>query len=68
MTAIVEQEQLLTEVQLEERWQMNASHLRYWRMKRAAGDTTAGPAFVKLGRSVRYRMSDIIAFEQENLT
>lgn len=68
MSIVYEQEVLLTTEQLAARWQANSSHLRYWRMQREAGDKAAGPPYVKLGRNVRYRMADILAYEEGNLT
>lgn len=68
MTAVLEEERLLTDVQLAERWQLNPGHLRRLRVQRNRGDLGAGPPFVNLGRAVRYRLADILTYEQENLT
>ena len=53
-------ETLLTEQQLAARWQVAAKTLRN---ARVAGRLIG---FVKIGRSVRYRLSEIIAYELQN--
>jgi DNA-binding transcriptional regulator YiaG len=50
----------LTERQLAERWNMSVKTIRNWRSNRV------GPTCVKLMGAVRYRLSDIIEFEQAN--
>lgn len=49
---------LLTPDQLAARWSLSVQTLRLWR-----SDQT-GPAFVKLGGRVRYRLEDVESFEQ----
>jgi hypothetical protein len=53
-------ETFLTEEELAARWSLSAKTLRN---SRVAGRLLG---FVKIGRSVRYRLSDVIAFEQQN--
>ena len=48
--------------QLADRIGVQSATLRRWRM---AGIT--GPAFVKFGRLVKYRLSDVIAWEESLL-
>lgn len=52
---------LLTEDQLADRWQCSVKKLQNDRL------TGRGPNYVKLGRSVRYRFSDVLAYEEANL-
>lgn len=53
----------LTDTQLAERWSVTTRTLRAWRK---AGK---GPAFLQLeDRSVRYRLSDVEAYEESKLT
>ncbi|WP_408951592.1 helix-turn-helix transcriptional regulator [Lysobacter sp. Hz 25] len=47
------------EAALAERWQLAASTLRKWRSR---GD---GPAYTKLGGRVRYRVVDVLRYEQQ---
>lgn len=54
-------EALLATSQLAERWGCSPGHLKNLR---CAG---RGPAYVRLGSNVRYRMSDVLAFEAANL-
>jgi hypothetical protein len=49
---------LLTEDDLADRWRLKKSTLRMWRHRKR------GPAYVKLGQKVRYRMAAVLAFEQ----
>lgn len=55
---------LITPAQLALRWGLNLNTLSQWR---AAG---TGPKFIRLGDGnrprIRYRMSDIIAYERES--
>lgn len=51
----------LTSHELASIWGISPSTLVNWRA------TGRGPRFVKIGRAVRYRMSDIIAFENKYL-
>lgn len=46
---------------LSNRLQVPEQTLAVWRMK------GYGPAFFKVGRHVRYRLSDVLAWEQEQL-
>jgi hypothetical protein len=50
--------QLLTPAELAERWQCSPGHLANMR---SAG---VGPVYLKLGSSIRYRVSDVQAYEQ----
>lgn len=49
---------LIRERELAERWKKSLRTLQRWR---AEG---AGPAYILIGGSVRYRMADVVAFEQ----
>lgn len=55
---------LITPAQLALRWGLNINTLNQWRV---AG---TGPKFIRLGDGerprIRYRMSDILAYEREN--
>ena len=51
-------EQLLTEKQLAVQWNISIKTLQAQRWK------GSGVAFIKLGRAVRYRVSDVAAYEQ----
>lgn len=51
---------LLTPGQLVNRWQ--CQRLTLWRMRKR-GD---GPAFIRIGRLVRYRLCDVIAWERQH--
>ncbi len=55
------QEEFLSEVDLAARWAMSSKTLTRWRGIRR------GPPFVKLGKTVRYAMSDILEFERNGL-
>jgi hypothetical protein len=52
---------LLSEWQLADRWNATPRMLQAQRLR---GD---GPLFVKIGRLVRYRLADVIRFEQDQL-
>lgn len=54
-------EQFLSEVDLAARWAMSSKTLTRWRGKRR------GPPFVKLGKTIRYAMSDVLEFERHGL-
>lgn len=54
-------EQFLSEVDLAARWAMSSKTLTGWRVQRR------GPPFVKLGKMVRYAMSDVLEFERNGL-
>ena len=47
----------LTSADLATRWAMAEATLRNWRV------IGKGPRFIRVGRNVRYRLSDIIAWE-----
>ncbi len=53
-------EQLLTDEQLAKRWQCHRQTLIRWRSK------GRGPKFVKISNQIRYKLSDIQEFEQQN--
>lgn len=53
--------QLLTEHQLAAHWNISIKTLQAQRWK------GCGITFIKIGRSVRYRISDVAAFEQQNM-
>lgn len=52
---------VLTNQDLSERLQIPAQSLAVWRMK------GLGPKYFKAGRHVRYRLSDVLAWEQEQM-
>jgi hypothetical protein len=52
---------LLTARELAERWGCSVGHLSNLR---SAG---LGPAYLKIGTSVRYRVSDLLSYEQAHL-
>lgn len=54
-------EQFLSEIELAARWAMCSKTLTRWRCIRR------GPPFVKLGKTVRYAMSDVLEFERNGL-
>lgn len=54
-------EQFLSEVELAARWGMSSKTLTRWRCDRR------GPPYVKLGKTVRYAMSDVLEFERNGL-
>ena len=54
-------EQFLSEIELAARWAMSSKTLTRWRSVRR------GPPFVKLGKMVRYAMSDVLEFERIGL-
>jgi predicted DNA-binding transcriptional regulator AlpA len=54
-------EELLTQKQLARRWALSERTLERWRC------IGKGPTYVKLGHHVRYRLTDIKAYEQEML-
>ncbi len=53
--------QFLSEVDLAARWAMSSKTLTRWRT------IGRGPPFVKLGKTVRYAMSDVLEFERHGL-
>lgn len=50
----------LTEKELAARWGLHPGTLAHWRSK------GIGPQFVKLGRSVRYRVADVEEYERKS--
>jgi len=52
---------ILTQPDLAEHWLISEGTLERWRSERA------GPVFLKLHGHVRYRLSDIVAFEDRCL-
>ena len=56
------QEKFLSQQDLAIRWALHIQTLTKWRTLRR------GPPFVKLGKIVRYAMSDILEFERNGLT
>lgn len=55
------QEEFLSQQDLAIRWALHIQTLTKWRVLRR------GPPFVKLGKTVRYAMSDILEFERNGL-
>ena len=54
-------QEFLSEVDLAVRWAMSSKTLTRWRGIRR------GPPFVKLGKTVRYAMSDVLEFERNGM-
>ncbi len=54
-------EQFLSEIELAARWAMSSKTLARWRTIRR------GPPFVKLSKTVRYAMTDVLEFERDGL-
>ena len=54
-------QEFLSEQDLATRWAMSSRTLTHWRCIRR------GPPFVKLGKTVRYAMSDVLEFERHGL-
>ena len=52
-------EQFVADLELAKRWSCSVKTLRNHRSKRI------GCPYVRLGRSIRYRLSDIVAFEAQ---
>ena len=52
----------LTQIELAARWRISHRTLEYWR------STGEGPRFIKIGRLVIYRMEDVVAFENRELS
>ena len=50
----------LTEEQLAERWQCTGKTIGRWRSQ------GTGPKFLKINGSIRYKLSDVEAFEEHN--
>lgn len=53
-------EPLLKPRDLQQRWGVALGHLANLRSART------GPAYIKLGSSVRYQLKDVIAYEEQN--
>ena len=51
----------LTQAALAERWQLSPRTLERWRW------IGRGPQFMKVGGQVRYRIADVLAYEQRQL-
>lgn len=62
MTAPEQASPWLTREQVAARLQMQPDTLKWWAVK------GKGPRFAKFGRHVRYRISDIIAWEEQQVT
>ena len=54
-------QEFLSEQDLATRWAMSSRTLTHWRCIRR------GPPFVKLGKTVRYAISDVLEFERHGL-
>jgi hypothetical protein len=52
---------MLTPADLAQRWQVPARTLGQWRYE------GRGPAYVKIGGAVRYRLVDVEAYENEHM-
>lgn len=62
-------EKLLTTLELAERWGMSPATLDSMRsLDRKHPGKPRGPRYVQIGRSVRYRMVDILAYEDAHLS
>jgi len=59
-------DQLLTTQQTSDYLQVSESFLRQGRMEGKREGRTPGPPFVRLGRAVRYRLSDLDAWLSEH--
>jgi hypothetical protein len=53
--------ELLTPSELAERWGCSVGHLANCRCARL------GPTYLKLGSSIRYRMADLLAYEESRV-
>jgi len=51
----------ISQNELAQRWQISQTTLERWRAQQI------GPSFLKLGGQVRYRLMDIMAFEDQTL-
>lgn len=56
-----EEDRFVTARELADRWQVKPQRLANERSK------GYGPPFIKIGSSVRYRISDVLQFEEANL-
>ena len=59
-------DKLFTEQQTSDYLQMSESFLRQSRMEGKREGRTPGPPFIRIGRSVRYRLSDLDAWLAEH--
>ena len=48
---------MMSEIEVADRWGMSSKSLQRWRTEKR------GPPYVKLGKSVRYRLEDVCAYE-----
>lgn len=53
-------EKLLTPAELAERWQIHIGTLANWRNK------NKGPVVTVIGNQIRYALSDVVKYENEN--
>lgn len=53
----VGEDQLLSEARLAHRWQKSPRSLQRWR------SNGGGPPYYRIGHAIRYRLSDVLAFE-----
>lgn len=51
-------DRLLRSSELADRWQLTECTVRKWRSK------NVGPEYVKVGGSIRYRLDDVLRYEQ----
>ena len=51
---------MLSETELGHRWGISVKTLQAWRQQ-----PNKGPRFCKIGRLVRYRLSDIVTYEEQ---
>jgi predicted DNA-binding transcriptional regulator AlpA len=56
----VDQDKLLTEIQAADLLRMSSRTLQSWRGK------GVGPPFIRAGRAIRYRRSDVLSWATEN--
>lgn len=52
-------ERLLRSSELADRWQLTECTVRKWRSK------NIGPEYVKVGGSIRYRLDEVLRYEQK---
>ena len=51
----------LTQIDLADRWRLSPRTLEKWR------SLGVGPAFIRVGGAIRYRMEDVLAYEASSL-
>lgn len=61
-TVTPENDRLLTQDELAERWQVTVRTLQNWRKDEK------GPRHIAMGSSARYPLSEVVRYEQENMT